>query len=104
MKKILLACSAGMSTSILLQKMQKYIADNNLKLHVDAHSTIAATQEIEKDYDLLLLGPQVRYELPKFQKICQRINKPVDVINPADYGMANGKAVVEHALKILKIK
>ena len=55
--KILLACSAGMSTSLLV---------NNMKKFADASDVIEArpvrtVPDILDDWDVLLLGPQVRY-------------------------------------------
>lgn len=48
---------------------------------------------------MILLGPQIRYELKNVQAMAP--NLPVEAINMQDYGMMNGKKVLEHALKVL---
>ncbi|MBC1890148.1 PTS sugar transporter subunit IIB, partial [Listeria booriae] len=46
--------------------------------------------------DIVMLGPQVRYQKPQVDELVQgRI--PVIVIDMKDYGMLNGKAVLEKA-------
>lgn len=81
MKKILLVCNAGMSTSMLVKKMQE-----------------AAKKEIT-EADIILLGPQIRYELDNVKKVAG--TTPVEAINMMDYGMMNGKKVLEHALSVI---
>ncbi|KAL0264033.1 UNVERIFIED_CONTAM: hypothetical protein PYX00_010952 [Menopon gallinae] len=60
--KILLACSAGMSTSMLMDRVKKYMQDKNLEGDVVALSVTEAKEKL-KDYDVVLVGPQVRFEL-----------------------------------------
>ncbi|MFR6099994.1 MAG: PTS sugar transporter subunit IIB [Longibaculum sp.] len=48
---------------------------------------------------MILLGPQVRYELKKIQGMYP--DKPVEVINMQDYGMMNGQKVLDHAIELL---
>lgn len=99
MKKILLACSAGMSTSILEKNMKQYIKDSKLDLDVLAMDSDSARANIEK-YDVVLLGPQVRFMEPAFKAIAK--GKPVGVIPTQTYGLMKGKEVVELALSLLK--
>ena len=81
MKKILLCCAAGMSTSLLVNKMK-------------------AKEEFAKA-DVVLLGPQVKYALPEAKKIAEENNINIDVINMVDYGMMNGAKVLDQALNLL---
>lgn len=48
--------------------------------------------------DIMLLGPQVRYLLPKMKEIMEPKGVPVDVINTIDYGTMKGDKVLDHAL------
>ncbi len=52
--------------------------------------------------DIVLLGPQVRYLLPKMKELMEPKNVPVDVVNTIDYGTMNGEKVLEHALSLVK--
>ena len=64
-KVIALACAAGMSTSLLVSKMQKAAADNGKDYEIFAKSTadidnmLAGTGSPKPD--VLLLGPQVAF-------------------------------------------
>ena len=100
MKHIILACNAGMSTSYLVKKMQKAAEEQGVEAEIKAVPVTEAAQYIDK-CDVMLLGPQIRYELPKMKKtIDGRI--PVDVIDMRDYGAVNGKKVLDHALQLIE--
>ena len=51
------------------------------------------------DYDVLLLGPQVRFLK---DNIAEKVNMPVIVIDTMDYGMLNGTKVLDNALAEMK--
>ncbi len=99
MKKIMLVCSAGMSTSLLVTKMQKAAQERNLEVEIFACSEAEAKSKYN-DVDVLLLGPQVRFLLSKIQKAVEGKNIPVAVIDSIDYGTMNGAVVLEKALKL----
>jgi PTS system cellobiose-specific IIB component len=62
-KTIMLVCSAGMSTSLLVTKMQKAAEEKGLETDIFAVSASDADNSLEeKNVDVLLLGPQVRFE------------------------------------------
>ena len=98
MKKILLVCNAGMSTSMLVKKMQDAAKELNIDTSIEAKSLADAKKEIT-EADIILLGPQIRYELDNVKKVAR--TTPVETINMMDYGMMNGKKVLEHALSII---
>ena len=93
---IMLTCSAGMSTSLLVEKMKKCAAEQgkDYKIWAVDQSTIA--KEMDK-CDVILIGPQVRHILKKVQAMVGDKNIPVDVIKMTDYGRIDGEAVLKHA-------
>lgn len=100
MKKIMLVCSAGMSTSLLVTKMEKSAEDKNINVEIFAKSE----SEAKNHYDsvqLVLLGPQVRYLKKKLQKDLADKDLVVEVINSLNYGTMNGEKVLENAMGIL---
>jgi len=102
MTKILLFCSAGMSTSMLVTKMKKAAKAKNIEdVEIDA---LPQAQMINHagDADVVLLGPQIKFMLPKAKGIFDPKGIPVSVIDSADYGMLNGEKVLEAALKMAK--
>jgi PTS system cellobiose-specific IIB component len=95
---ILLVCSAGMSTSLLVNKMIESAKARGLDCKIDAHP-VGQVGAVGPEADVILLGPQVRFELNNTRN--KFPNKPVDVINMQDYGMMRGDKVLDQALKLL---
>ena len=99
---IMLACAAGMSTSLLVTKMQAAADEKGL----DAEIFAVPAQEVddiilEKKVDVLLLGPQVRYLLEQFTEKLAQKNIPIGVIPMVDYGMMNGSKVLALAEELI---
>ncbi len=98
MRNIVLVCAAGMSTSLLVKKMREAATAEGYECEIHAYA-LANLVEKGPGADIILLGPQVRYQLDAVKK--QFPDKPVDTINMADYGMMNGKNVIGAVKKAL---
>ena len=104
MKNILLCCSAGMSTSLLVTKMQEAAKKEGLDINIWALPAEKLSEEISfKKLDVVLLGPQIKYQLPQIKKVCDTKSIPCDVIALQDYGTMNGKKVLDFARNLMKI-
>lgn len=101
MKNILLMCSAGMSTSIMVKKMQEAAEKMSADVEIKAIPEQALGQHLAGT-DIILLGPQVRFLLDKIQAAASNI--PVRVIDTMDYGTMNGEKILRQALDILEVK
>ena len=77
MKKILLCCSSGMSTSLLVNKMRKVAEEHKVPVEINAVGLDRFESEI-KEYDVALLGPQVRFKLEEFKSIAENFGKKVE--------------------------
>ncbi|MEN2365118.1 PTS sugar transporter subunit IIB [Lacticaseibacillus paracasei] len=78
-KKIMLVCAAGMSTSMLVARMQKAAEKDGIEVNIFATAASDADNKLaEEKPDVLMLGPQVRYLEGQFKK---DLDIPVDVIN-----------------------
>lgn len=102
-KKILLLCAAGMSTSLLVTKMIKAAEEKNIQVKIEA-CPVEKFNEKLKEFDIFLLGPQVRFKQADLSNTAAEYNKKVEVINMVDYGTMNGAKVLEAALKALDTK
>ncbi|WEG73769.1 PTS sugar transporter subunit IIB [Vagococcus intermedius] len=101
-KTIMLVCSAGMSTSLLVTKMQKAAEEQGLETDIFAVSASDADPSLaNKDVDVLLLGPQVRFMKAQFEKKLEPMGIPCAVIEMKDYGMMNGENVLKAALELM---
>ncbi|MBD2780949.1 PTS sugar transporter subunit IIB [Xenorhabdus szentirmaii] len=101
MKTILLCCAAGMSTSMLATNMSSEAGKKGMEVVVKA----IPIQELEAglgEADVVLLGPQVHYELKRITALAEPLGKPVGVIDRMDYGALRGDKILEHALGLLK--
>lgn len=98
MRKIILLCAAGMSTSMLVKKMKEYAASINYDCEIAAYPTSEAKAKAS-DADMILLGPQVRFSKGKIEEACPGV--PVDAIDMKMYGRMDGKSVIEMAKKKL---
>lgn len=99
MKNIVLFCSAGMSTSLLVSKMRKSAEERGIECKINAYS-LTQMDSVGPEADVILLGPQVRFNLKKVQETLPQI--PVDVIDMRDYGTVNGAKVLDFALSKIK--
>ena len=98
MTKILLVCSAGMSTSLMVNKMKDAAAKRGLEAEIWAVADAEAANNIG-NADIMMLGPQVRFLESKMKGIAG--DKPATVIDMVAYGTMNGEKVLDQALKIL---
>lgn len=98
MKSILLICAAGMSTSILTQKMQQAAQKKGLEVEIKATSSGDADKYIENK-DIILLGPQVSHLEDEYK---EKYSIPVKVIDSVNYGMMDGEKVLDEALQNIK--
>lgn len=96
MKKIVLLCASGMSTSLLVKKMKQYATSINYECSIEAHP-ISEIDKYASDANIILLGPQVRFKLKETMK--NYPNNIIEVIDMHDYGMVNGEAVLKMAKK-----
>ncbi|WP_027109079.1 PTS sugar transporter subunit IIB [Lacticigenium naphthae] len=100
---IMLVCAAGMSTSLLVSKMEKAAAARGMEADIFAVSASEADSTIEnKNPDVLLLGPQVRFMQSQFAKKVADRGIEVEVINMQDYGMMNGEKVLDFAIELMQ--
>jgi PTS system cellobiose-specific IIB component len=92
-------CSQGMSTSLMVQNMQEEAEKTGYECTISAHS-VSEIDDVKETADIILLGPQVRFQLKKLEAKCNGV--PIAVIDQMDYGTMNGKKVLEVARKMME--
>ncbi len=97
---IVLCCSAGMSTSLVVEKMQDAAKEKGINAEIKA-VPVSSVEDLDSSHkiDILLLGPQVKFKLNELKEVYKDQNTLVDVINMMDYGMINGEKILTDALK-----
>lgn len=99
MKTIYLFCASGMSTSLMVTKMQAAAKEMERDYYIEAFP-ISEVAKMGPKADLILLGPQIRNNQADTIKKCPGI--PVEVIDFRDYGTMNGKKVMKHVVSVLE--
>ncbi|WP_145931571.1 PTS sugar transporter subunit IIB [Yersinia bercovieri] len=100
MKKIMLCCSAGMSTSMLVKKMLAEAATRGVEVQIDAFGASEFNEQFSR-YQVVLLGPQVKYMQQDLAAIAEPLGIPVMTIDMMDYGMQRGDKVLDFALSLI---
>lgn len=101
MKTIMLVCNAGMSTSMLVTKMQKAAEAKGVEANIFAVPLSEVEGEVDsKTIDTILIGPQVKFVEKDFKKKYEPEIK-IDTINMKDYGTMNGEKVLGTALSLI---
>lgn len=103
-KIIALACAVGLSTSLLVSKMEKAAASENKNYKIFAKST-AELEEIlkgEEKPDVLLLGPQVAFMQKEVEAKAAAEGVAFGVIDKNDYAMIRGDKILAAAEKLMK--
>lgn len=96
--KIMLICAGGMSTGMLMKKMEKWAVDKGIELVVKAYGVQSYEEEFQQ-YDCILIGPQISY---KVEEIKSKVNIPVDQIQSFDYAIGNVDNIMKQVDALLK--
>ena len=98
---IRLFCNVGMSTSVLVEKMNAAAREKGKNDQVESYA-ISELVDYAKGSDIVLLGPQVGFKLEDSRKICEPLGIPCEVIPSKEYGMVDGMAVLKFAHMTVK--
>ncbi|QMB04087.1 PTS sugar transporter subunit IIB [Citrobacter freundii] len=101
MFRIMLCCSAGMSTSMLVRKMVEEAETRGLPVKIDAYGVAEFDTQLP-NYQVVLLGPQVKYMLTTLSEKAATQGVPVKAIDMMDYGMQRGDKVLDYALSLIE--
>ena len=100
MKKIFLCCAAGMSTSMLVERMKQSAASRDIAVEFTA-VPVSEFGQIVEEADVILLGPQVKFQLQSLSTAAASHGVPVAAIDMMQYGSMQGDKVLDHALSLL---
>lgn len=92
--KILMVCSAGMSSSLVSDRVQNILDSRN-----DGSTIIARPQEAIRslidEVDCVLVAPQMKYLFKDMEKLCSKHGKPVAMIDLKSYGGQDANAIMK---------
>ncbi|MGL4760544.1 MAG: PTS sugar transporter subunit IIB [Sarcina sp.] len=106
--KILFICCAGMSSSLVVKRLEDYIkqlnASNDKKINLSIEAIpLDKFKDFNSDYSLILLAPQIAYKLKDFKSLVSNKNEiiPVGVVKGLDYGLLKVDNILSSALQLL---
>jgi cellobiose PTS system EIIB component len=100
MIRILIVCSWGMSTSLLVDSMLEAATKLKYEVSVQAFSAGEYMDQID-ECDIILIAPQIRHLRKSIEKLAASAGKPVALIEPFHYATMNGQAVLDQVMHIL---
>ncbi|QGZ97521.1 PTS sugar transporter subunit IIB [Mycoplasma sp. NEAQ87857] len=100
--KILLICSGGMSTFMLIQALEKEA--KKLNINNFSADAIGANEidEYDKDFDILLVAPQIKHKFEQMQEIASSRNKKIYQISMAEYSPLGTNKLLTNIAKVLE--
>jgi len=90
-----------MSPSLLVRKMVDAAQERDLPVQIEAWGVAEFDTQFPK-YQVVLLGPQVKYMLPTLSQKAAAHGIPVQAIDMMDYGMQRGDKVLDYALSLIE--
>lgn len=102
MIKVMFVCCAGMSTSLLVEKVNKAARARGIDVDVYARGEAEARENLAQA-DILLLGPQVRYLESGFRKRLEGTDTKLAVVNMLDYGRLDGEKILDQIIELSKV-
>jgi len=86
MKKVLIICAAGMSSSLIAKKTTEHFAANGIEIELDATHASQGVATIQQDnFDMYLCSPQTKMYYNTLKEAADKIGKPLENIPPQAY-------------------
>lgn len=86
MKRALIICAGGMSSSLIAKKTTDYLQSKGQEIELDATSATQGAKTIDKDqFDLYLVSPQTKMYFDNLKKAADKTGKPIVNIPPQAY-------------------
>lgn len=94
-KRILLICTAGITSGLLVKNIQNAADQKQIPIHVYSAPAIVAEQAIQnQQIDGLMIGPQSEYEVNRLKDFLNYKAVAYKMIKKEDYETLDGEAVL----------
>jgi PTS system cellobiose-specific IIB component len=102
--RVLLVCAAGMSSSMLEDKIRKAATAAGRDIELKAIDSMSITfWDYEKDrMDVILVAPQVRFKKRGIAEKAEPQGTVVQDIDTVAYGMMDGEKILSQVLEAIK--
>lgn len=93
---VLLICSNGISSSLVIARMNQYATAHKLAINVNADNEVNLPY-VYHDYDVILFAPQLSHHFQNISDQYFGTGIAFAIIPAKEYGMADGKGLIEFA-------
>ena len=90
-----------MQNEQIANRIKRLCKEKDIAVEVSAHSVRSLEKELD-DCDVVLLGPQVAYILKDAKEMCEPLGISVGDIPGLDYGIGDGKRVLQYTLSLIE--
>lgn len=91
---VLFVCSGGMSSAIVVQNLEQEAQRKGLTLNVLAVGISEFAEEVKKNWDLVLVAPQVRHRFASLKKMADESDVRCELIPPESYHPLGSSALL----------
>lgn len=104
MIRVLICCAGGFSSSAMAEKAKKEIIEKHMedKISIAFAPFSMAARELG-DYDLMMVCPHQKYQVPKYNEEYVKNRIPIYLIPPKLYGTMEIEEVYQDAVDLLEI-
>jgi PTS system cellobiose-specific IIB component len=99
--KIALICENGASTGLCAQKMIAAAKTMGVDAKIASYS-VTQTDNLVKNMDMLLIGPQLSYRLEALKSSYPEQAGKFAAVNPMDFGMMDGAKILKDAVALIE--
>ncbi len=98
--KVLMVCSGGMSSSIVVKAIKQEADKQGFPLEIKAVGTGEFEDELKNGgYNLAIVAPQVKHRMAIFSEQAKKANVPVELIVPMGYTPIGAPKVLDQIKK-----
>lgn len=98
---LLLICSGGMSTSILVQALEKEAKKHQIE---NFQAIAIGANQLEEyknqNFDYILVAPQIKHKFSKMEEFAKEVNKKIYLIPPMEYTPIGAPTLFKNILKL----
>lgn len=99
MKKVLVICEAGITTSLLVAKLEDQAQESKIEVEIHSKSTLEGIDTVKGEkVDVILLGPQIHHEEEAYAEVSDAVIKKISVL---DYNNMNAYSVFDQIKEAL---
>ena len=103
MKKGLLLCSGGFSTSIIQNKLNEISKEYNITWEADGVMSSSHWKDNITDFSIILISPQIRFKFEEIKKVALDNKVKILQIQPTEYTAIAAPKLFERIKEELEI-